>query len=127
MTFAYWCVFIAIFLPLFCATYAKRLAGFTAADNHNPRDLLARATGKAQRANAAQQNSYEIFPPFAAAIIIAHISGGTSQAVINFWAALFVLSRIAFIYCYISDRPTWRSSFFGVNLLCIVALFIAAA
>ena len=97
MTFAYWCVFITIFLPLFCAIYAKRLAGFTAADNHNPRDLLARTTGKAQRANAAQQNSYEIFPPFAAAVSIAHISGGTSLAVINFWAALVVLSRLAFI------------------------------
>ena len=75
----------------------------------------------------AQQNSYEIFPPFAAAVIIAHATGNAAQATINLWALLFVASRLAFIYCYISDRPMLRSAVFGVNLLCIVALFVAAA
>ena len=76
--------------------------------------------------NAAQQNSYETFPPFAAAVIIAHATGNAAQFTINFWALLFVASRIAFIYCYINDKATLRSAMFGVNLLCIVALFIAA-
>ena len=96
------------------------------ADNHNPRAFLAHAQGKAARADAAQQNSYEIFPPFAAAVIIAHVTGNAAQFTINFWALLFVVSRIAFIYCYINDKATLRSAMFGVNLLCIVALFIAA-
>ena len=87
---------------------------------------LARAQGKAARADAAQQNSYETFPPFAAAVIIAHATGNAAQFTINFWALLFVASRIGFIYCYISDKATLRSAMFGVNLLCIVALFIAA-
>ena len=73
-----------------------------------------------------RQNSYEIFPPFAAAVIIAHVTGNAAQFTINFWALLFVASRIGFIYCYINDKATLRSAMFGVNLLCIVALFIAA-
>ena len=127
MTLAYWSILATVFLPIGCAAYAKRLAGFSSADNHDPRAFLTRTRGKAARANAAQQNSYEIFPPFAAAVIIAHATGNAAQATINLWALLFVASRLAFIYCYISDRPMLRSAVFGVNLLCIVALFIAAA
>ena len=127
MTLAYWCIFFAIFLPIFCAAYAKYRAGFSPADNHNPRAFLARAQGKAARADAAQQNSYEIFPPFAAAVIIAHATGGATQGIINFWALLFVASRIAFVLCYIHDKMLARSLLFGVNLLCVIALFIAAA
>ena len=44
MTLAYWCIFFAIFLPIFCAAYAKYRAGFSPADNHNPRAFLARAS-----------------------------------------------------------------------------------
>ena len=116
MTLAYWSILATAFLPIGCAAYAKRLAGFSWADNYDP-----------ARADAAQRNSYEIFPPFAAAVIIAHATGNAAQATINLWALLFVASRLAFIYCYISDRPRLRSAVFGVNLLCIVALFIAAA
>ena len=127
MTLAYWSILAAAFLPIGCAAYAKRLAGFSWADNHDPRAFLARTRGKAARANAAQQNSYEIFPPFAAAVIIAHATGNAAQATINLWALLFVASRIAFVLCYIHDKPLARSLLFGVNLLCITALFIAAA
>lgn len=42
------------------------------------------------------------------------------------WWLARSISRIAFIYCYINDKATLRSAMFGVNLLCIVALFIAA-
>lgn len=126
MTFAYFCVFISIFLPLFCAMYAKKTAGFTWDKNHNPRDFMNQLQGKAQRANAAQQNSYEVFPAFAAAVIIAHVSGGAAQATINFWAFVFVFSRIVFIYLYIQDKPVQRSFSWGLSFLSIIMLFIAA-
>lgn len=96
MTLAYWSILATAFLPIGCAAYAKRLASFSWADNHDPRAFLARTRGKAARANAAQQNSYEIFPPFAAAVIIAHATGNAAQATINLWALLFVASRLAF-------------------------------
>ena len=126
MTLAYWCVFIAMFLPWLCATYAKKSGGFCRRDNHNPREFMANTQGVAARANAAQQNSFEVFAPFAAAVIIAHTSGNADQGSINFLALLFVLSRLAFIWLYIKDMATARSIVWMLGLLCIVALFIVA-
>ena len=126
MTLAYWCVFIAMFLPWLCAVYAKKAGGFSGNDNHNPRDFLQHAQGEAKRANAAQQNSFEIFPAFAAAVIIAHATGDASQTTLNVWSVLFILSRMLYIFLYIKDMASLRSVVWGSGLLCIVALFIAA-
>ena len=76
-TVAYWCVFVAVLLPLACSLIAKR-AGFGKKrsqggyDNHEPRAWLARQSGAAARANAAQANSFEALPFFMGAVIIAH-------------------------------------------------------
>lgn len=126
MTFAYWCVLIAMFLPWLCALYAKRVGGFTSQDNHNPRDFMQATQKEAKRANAAQQNSFEIFPAFAAAVIIAHATGEASQTAINLWSTLFVLSRLLFIFAYIKDMASLRSIIWFLGVICIVALFIAA-
>lgn len=126
MTLAYWCVFIAMLLPWIAASYAKKSGGFSADDNHQPREFLARAEGKAARANAAQQNGYEIFAPFAAAVIIAHATGEAAQFTINFWSILFILSRIVYLYCYIQDKSFARSFIWGLGVVCILALYIAA-
>jgi len=38
MTFAYWCIFAAMLMPLGCAFYAKKSAGFVfTRDNGTPR------------------------------------------------------------------------------------------
>lgn len=126
MTFAYWCVLIVMALPWLCAAYAKRVGGFTGQDNHNPRDFLVHTQGEAKRANAAQQNSFEIFPAFAAAVSIAHVTGGAAQSTITLWATLFVLSRLLYIFLYIKDMPSLRSLVWAAGVVCIVALFIAA-
>ena len=64
MTLAYWCILIASLLPLFCSFIAKAQGGFQPSDNRNPRDFLARTQGLSARANAAQQNGFEVFDPF---------------------------------------------------------------
>ena len=127
MTLAYWCILLAYLLPLFCATIAKATGGFKPSDNRNPREFLAHTQGLSARADAAQQNGFETFAPFAAAVLVAHATGNAEQSTINLLAVLFIAFRLAFIYCYISDRPMLRSAVFGINLLCIVALFVAAA
>ncbi len=127
MTFAFWTLLILMLLNWFCAAYAKKLAGFTLrGDNHDPRGFLAKTEGKAARLNAAQQNGYEIFAPYAAAIVVAHFTGEAAQETINFWAAVFILSRVAFIWCYAQDKPAMRSYSWVLGFVCIVALFIAA-
>ena len=126
MTFAYFSILLFAFLNLFCSVAAKKAANMHAAENHNPREILARATGKAARLNAAQQNGYEMLPLYAAAIIIAHATGEAAQGTINFWATLFLLSRIAYIWAYAQDKAALRSNIWYGCLMCIVALFIAA-
>lgn len=126
MTLAYWCVVIAMFLPWIAAYYAKKSAGFSSTDNHHPREFLAHAQGKAARANAAQQNGYEIFAPFAAAVIIAHVTGNAAQLTINCWSMLFILSRFGYFLMYINDKAFARSCLWGLGIVCILALYIAA-
>lgn len=126
MTLAYWCVLIAALIPLGAAAYAKKAGGFRGQDNRHPREFLAHLQGAAARAHAAQQNSYEIFAPFAAAVIIATVSGNAAQGTINFWAVLFILSRLVYLWCYIKDHPTLRSTVWGLGLVCVIALFLAA-
>lgn len=123
MTFAYWCILIACLLPLFCAAYAKKAGGFRFKDNHNPRDTQ----GAAARAHAAQQNGFEAFAPFAAAVLTAHATGNAGQATVNTLAGLFILFRLAFIWCYIADKAALRSLMWAGGFACTVGLFVAAA
>ncbi len=100
MTFGYWCVVLAAFLPVFWAATAK--FGVDEFDNAKPRESLASAGGWAQRANWAQQNAYEVFPPFAAGVIIAHLAG-SAQPVIDLLAGVFLAMRIAHGLVYITN------------------------
>ena len=71
MTTAYWCVLIAGLLP-YVATLTAKIGG-EKFDNRDPREWLNRQSGHRQRANAAQLNSFEAFPLFAAAVVVAHM------------------------------------------------------
>jgi uncharacterized MAPEG superfamily protein len=66
-------VLLAALLPIIMVGAAK--TGAEGYDNHRPREFLANLKSWQQRANWAQINSYEVYPPFAAAVIIAHLAG----------------------------------------------------
>jgi len=128
MTTAYWCVLVAILLPYACTVTAK-LAGdrFGPNANRDPRAWLDKQQGLSKRAHAAQLNGFEITPAFAAAVIIAHLAGSTTQGTIDLLAMLFVASRVAYILCYLADRAPLRSIAWFVGLGLIIALFCVAA
>ena len=123
MTFAYWCVLLTALLPVIWAGAAK--TGAEGYDNRQPRVFLAKLTGWQQRANWAQSNALEAFPPFAAGVIIAHLAGA-SQGVIDTLAGIFLLTRILHGIMYIRDQATMRSLVWTTGFLCMVGLFIAA-
>jgi uncharacterized MAPEG superfamily protein len=123
MTVAFWCVLIAAILPFVWAGAAKSKGGF---DNAAPREWLGRLEGWRRRANWAQQNSWEAFAPFAAAVIIAHLAGAR-QGTIDTLAMTFIAARVAYGLLYIADRPTLRSVVWTVGFACVVGMFIAAA
>ncbi len=121
MTLAFWCLPIAMLLPLVWVGIAKASApGY---DNAQPREWLAKLEGRAKRANWAQQNSYEAFPPFAAAVIVAHLTGG-DQTVINVLALVFIGSRVGHGLCYIADKDIARSLFWLGGFFSTFALFL---
>lgn len=98
MSISFWCVFIAALL-----IYAAKLPVMKAMnaetggyDNHHPRAQQARLTGLGGRAYAAHLNSFEIFPLFAAGVLMAH-----GANVFGWWpdmlAVLFVVSRVLYL------------------------------
>lgn len=128
MILAFWCVLVAAFMPVALVGYAKFTGNrrMSPKENHHPRVWLEDSEGPQKRAYWAQLNSFEAFPPFAAAVIIAVIAGG-SVAAINILAVLFILLRVLYGWCYITDRASWRSMVWFGATLCTIALFIVAA
>lgn len=133
MIVAFWCVLIAAVLPMLCS-YTAKFGGKEVVsddaplrfDNHEPRAWLARQTGLRGRANAAQHNSFEAFPFFAAAVIVAvlqHVPVGT----IDLCAIVFIGARLGYIVFYLADLPALRSPAFAIGFLACVALFLIAA
>jgi uncharacterized MAPEG superfamily protein len=124
MTIAFWCVLLAGFLPYFGTLTAK--VGGDSFDNRNPRDWLNAQSGFRKRANAAQHNSFEAFPFFAAAVIIAHLAGAP-QGRIDLFAVVFILARLFYIAFYLADMATLRSLAWFAGIGSVVALFLAVA
>jgi uncharacterized MAPEG superfamily protein len=121
MTMALWCVLIAGLLPYIAVGVAKAGARF---DNNNPRDWLAKQEGFRRRANAAQANSFEAFPLFAAAVIVAYLLHAP-QARVDMLAMGFVAARVAFLVCYLADWAVLRSVTWLAGIVCAVMIFVA--
>lgn len=122
MQFAFWAVLIAAVLPVLFAALSKT-GGM---DNHAPRAAQAGLHGWRQRAHWAQQNSWEAFPVFAAAVMVAFLNLVPQQRM-DVAAAVFVLARLAYGVCYVMDWPTARSLVWTVGYGAVIYLFLAAA
>jgi uncharacterized MAPEG superfamily protein len=122
MSFAYWMIVVAMFLPYAAVVLAKS----GGVDNHAPRATLAALTGWRQRADWAQRNHFEAFAPFAAAVIIAELAQ-VPQARIDIAAGTFIVLRIVYTGCYIADRATLRSIAWSLAFLCVLALLVMSA
>ena len=124
MTIGYICLLICMLLPIFWAGVSKYGFNSTSYDNESPRDHISLLSGKAKNAYNAEQNCYETFPAFAAAVIIAH-QIGNDQSMIDLLCVVFLLSRIAHGYFYITNRGSMRSIAFLIGLAANIWLFFA--
>ncbi len=130
MTLAYWCVLISMFMPIVWVGFAKVGGGSTGGgryDNAAPRTYLGRLEGWPARANWAQQNALEAFPPFAAGVIIAHQVGQLAQGTIDLLAVTFVVARIVYGVLYMLDMATLRSLVWFIGLISTALLFVLSA
>jgi uncharacterized MAPEG superfamily protein len=116
-------VLIAGLLPIVCASIAKW--GAKGYDNRQPRAWMAHQEGRRARADAAQQNSFEAFPFFAAGIAMA-MHSDVEMALIAQCGWFFIAMRLAYIYCYVTDKSSMRSIFWLLGLLAVIRLFVLA-
>jgi uncharacterized MAPEG superfamily protein len=128
MSIPFWCVLISAVmiylskLPVGKAQAAEK-GGY---DNSNPRAQQARLTGLGARALAAHQNGFEIFPLFAAGVLMAHVSGA-SGVLADALAVTFVVSRVLYIACYWVDLSWQRSLIWALGLFCCLGLMLIPA
>jgi uncharacterized MAPEG superfamily protein len=115
---------VAALLPVLCAGISKW--GFQGFDNRNPREWLARQQGWRARAHAAQQNSWEAFAVFTAAVLTAQVAAAP-QGRVDLLALAFIAVRLAYIACYVGDRASLRSVVWLAGLGLCIALFAAGA
>ena len=120
MTIAFACVLFMGLLPYVAAGIAKK--GFENYDNSQPRAWLAQQSGFRARANAAQANLFESLPFFFAAVIIASLLH-LPQSRLDLLALGFVVSRIAYLICYVANWPTARSIVWLCGITCVVTIF----
>jgi len=125
MTIPFICVLIAFLLIVLTripvgAAQGRAAGGY---DNKNPRDQQAKLEGWGRRAQAAHLNTIEAFPPFAAAVIIAHIAGAT-PATSTALALTFIAARVVYPFLYIGNVAGLRSLVWIVGLGANIGLFV---
>ena len=116
-------ILAACLLPYVFTVIAKMAGGFKSGDNQNPREFLARTTGLAARANAAQQNSFESLPLFIAAILMAEYMVVPQSFIMTLGLAYLVL-RVIYGLCYLANLALLRSIIWCLSLLCPIFLLI---
>jgi uncharacterized MAPEG superfamily protein len=125
VTIPFTCVLVAfllIYLPKLplSAAMAKEGKGY---DNKNPRAQQERLTGWGARARAAHMNGFEAFPPFAAAVFVAHLAHADAR-----WSAILavthVVARTIYPFIYLANVGIARSLVWGVGFFATVGLFI---
>lgn len=91
-------------------------------DNRHPRLQQARLTGLGARAQAAHENSFEMFTIYAPSVIIAHLLGANSSY-LSLLSMFFFYGRLAYILAYLANWHILRSVIWTINLLTVVAFY----
>lgn len=122
MTTALYCVLAAGLMP-FVWTAVAKVRG-PRYNNFNVRLWQGKLEGAAQRAHAAHLNSFEAFPLFAVAVIVAQMTGA-DQSRVDMLALGFIGLRILYGILYLANKAPLRSLVWMAAMICNVAIFVA--
>ena len=122
MRIAHLCLLLAALLPIAFTAIAKTIARHQF-NNYTPRDFQAKLGGVALRAHWAQLNSFEAFPPFAVAVLVAE-QVGAAQGRIDAIALAFIGLRVLYGGCYLANWAALRSLVWFAGMGCVVWLFV---
>ena len=109
-----------IYLPFLVVGYARVKVGY---DISAPRAMFDKLPPYAQRATWAHQNSFETFIIFAAAALMAYVTGQNSSVATGA-AIAFVITRLLYSVFYIFNIPLARSLMFAIGSLSSATLFV---
>lgn len=119
-----YCIAVAaglVYLPFLVVAYARVKIGPEALAT--PRAIVDKLPPYAQRATWAHQNSFEAFTLFAAAALMAHVTGVSSPIAVG-TAIAFLIARSLYSLFYILNVPLARSLTFAIGMVSIVTLFV---
>lgn len=119
-------ILIACLLPYAFTIIAKVAGGFKAKDNQNPREFMAKTSGLAARANAAQQNSFESLPLFIASILMAEYMV-VPQSITMMLGIVYLVLRVIYGLCYLANLSTLRSVIWFLSMACPILLLLMIA
>jgi uncharacterized MAPEG superfamily protein len=118
--------FFLIYLPKIAVSVAmgKQPEGY---NNRNPRDQQTKLTGWGKRALGAHLNGFESFPPFAAGVLIAHVSQANPKHAL-YLAVGHLACRTLYPVLYIADihaarSVVWALGFVSTMWLMLLPLF----
>ena len=110
---------LLLYVPGFVvAAYGRLWVGY---DLRQPRTMIDRVPAYARRATWAHENSFEAFALFAAAALMAYVTGLDGAAATSA-AVLHPIARFLFQLFYIADRPALRGAMYLTGLLCSATL-----
>ena len=118
-----YCIAIAavlIYLPFLLVAYARLKVGY---DIAAPRTMFDKLPPYAQRATWAHQNSFEAFMIFAAAALMAYVTGVNSSLAVGA-AITFVAVRLLYSVFYIANVGIARSLMFVIGSICLAILIV---
>lgn len=111
---------VLIYVPFLAVGFARMQVGY---DIAAPRAMFDKLPAYAQRATWAHQNSFEAFMIFAAAALMAYVTGVNSDLAVKA-AIAFVVVRLLYSVFYIANIPIGRSLMFAIGSLCSATLFV---
>ncbi|MBD2345399.1 MAPEG family protein [Anabaena subtropica] len=104
---------VLIYLPFLVVGYARVSVGY---DISAPRAMFDKLPPYGQRATWAHQNSFEAFMIFAAAALMAYVTGVNSPTAA--WTAIaFLVARLLYSIFYILNIPPLRSLMYAIGFL----------
>ncbi|MDZ7967430.1 MAG: MAPEG family protein [Nostoc sp. DedSLP03] len=109
-----------IYVPFLVVAYARRRIGPEMFST--PRALLDKLPPYAQRATWAHENTFEAFMVFAAAALMAYVTGVNSTKA-QVAAIAFVVARFLYSIFYILNIPLLRSLMFAIGISSCATLF----
>ena len=124
-TILLYCIMAAaalVYFPFLLVAYGRISSGY---DPGAPRAMFDKLPTFAQRASWAHQNSFESFSLFAAAALMAYVTGVDSMWAVGA-AIAYVVGRFFYSVFYVLNVPIGRSLMFGVGSFSIGTLMLAS-